>query len=548
MRKDITIVTGMWDIGRGDVNENEVWCKRDWEGYKRKFFELLGIDVQFFIFCDKELEQEIREKFDMTNKYIRVMEANDFKTFFAFYEDVQRIRKNEKWLAQEGWIPGSPQASLELYNPLVMSKMHLLNDAQLINPFSSNYFYWIDGGIFSTVNSDLFRVDKVFDKLGHEDFTFLSYPYTEQTQIHGFERKAIAQYCGVDFVPYVIRGGFFGGYKATINQLNAIYYHLCGDTLGAGYMGTEESIFTIIAHKYPDLANVFDLGGGGVQPFFEYLRKLNDTNQVAFYAISYNCPDQFEALLKSIEDYDPEMLQSCTKYLLNNSDDHSTDARYKELCEEWGFSILEKNEDNLGITGGRQFIAEHFDTIDCPYMIYYEDDMMMMDKKKEDCADGTTRYVMDNSGFTRNISKLFYTALSIIRREKLDFLKFNWEEVFATNSTQTAWYNVSQQDREKYWDNRAGLPFTEFKEIKIFNGFSYAIGKVFYCNWPHIMSKEGSRKVFIEREWLAPSEHRIMSYAYKLSEEGKLKSAVFLASPVQHRRLFDYDREKRKEF
>ena len=333
-----------------------------------------------------------------------------------------------------------------------------------------------------------------------------------------------------------------------MGELNAIYYHLCGDTLGSGYMGTEESVFTIIAHIHPELVSVFDLGGGGVQPFFEDLRNRSDENQVALYVISYNCPKQFEALLQSLNDYDEDILTYCTKFLLNNSDDRSTDEEYNRLAKEYGFSILEKNEDNLGITGGRQFIAEHYQNVECPFMIYFEDDMMMFDKKKLTPDDNYPRHAVDNSGFTRNVENLFHCLLSIMRREKYDFLKLNFEEVYATNSTQTAWHNVSQPAREKYWPDKTSLPRTEFKEIGRFDTISYASGKVFYCNWPHIMSKEGSNKVFIEREWLAPSEHRIMSYAYELSESGRLRSAVLLASPVEHRRMFDYDRSKRKEF
>ena len=42
MNDNITIVTGLWDLKRGDLNG---WAKRDFQQYKDKFFELLKSDA-----------------------------------------------------------------------------------------------------------------------------------------------------------------------------------------------------------------------------------------------------------------------------------------------------------------------------------------------------------------------------------------------------------------------------------------------------------------------------------------------------------------------
>ena len=49
----ITLVTGLWDIGRGDLNEG--WS-RTYQHYLDKFKELLSIDNNLIIFGDQELE------------------------------------------------------------------------------------------------------------------------------------------------------------------------------------------------------------------------------------------------------------------------------------------------------------------------------------------------------------------------------------------------------------------------------------------------------------------------------------------------------------
>ena len=102
--------------------------------------------------------------------------------FFDFYEKIQNIRTNPDWYNQSGWLKDSTQAKLEMYNPLVMSKMFMLNNVTIWNPFQSEYFFWIDAGITNTVHYGYFTHDKVFNLLPefietNNDFVFLLKTY-----------------------------------------------------------------------------------------------------------------------------------------------------------------------------------------------------------------------------------------------------------------------------------------------------------------------------------------------------------------------------------
>ena len=44
-----------------------------------------------------------------------------------------------------GWLAHSPQAKMELYNPLVMSKLLWTRDVARWNPFNTDSFLFIDG-------------------------------------------------------------------------------------------------------------------------------------------------------------------------------------------------------------------------------------------------------------------------------------------------------------------------------------------------------------------------------------------------------------------
>ena len=151
----------------------------------------------------------------------------------------------------------------------MMCKMFMVNDSAIFNPFNSDYFYWIDGGLTSTVSQGYFTHDQVLDNLKNytdsiDKFTFITYPYNANDEIHGFERKKMAEYCKVDFVEKISRGGFWGGSKDQVHKINELYYNILHNTINEGYMGADECLFTILTHQFPDLIHPFEVEGNGL--------------------------------------------------------------------------------------------------------------------------------------------------------------------------------------------------------------------------------------------------------------------------------------------
>jgi hypothetical protein len=54
-----TLVTGLWDIGRGDLSEG--WS-RTFQHYLDKFEQLLKVDENMIIFGDKELQDFVSQR------------------------------------------------------------------------------------------------------------------------------------------------------------------------------------------------------------------------------------------------------------------------------------------------------------------------------------------------------------------------------------------------------------------------------------------------------------------------------------------------------
>jgi hypothetical protein len=555
---NITLVTGIWNIGRDGLEEG--WS-RPFQHYLDKFSQLLDVDSNMIIFGDEELKDFVFSKRSRENTQFIVRPLSWFKDN-EFFDMIQKIRTNESWSNQVGWLKESTQARLENYNPLVMSKVFLLNDAKIMDQFNSDYLFWIDGGLTNTVHPGYFTHDKVLDKLSKHisKFSFICFPYGAETEIHGFEYNKLNSIAG-DKVTKVARGGFFGGPRDSIGDINGIYYSLLKTTLEEGYMGTEESLFSIMCYKHSDLINYFEIESNGLfGKFFEDLKndQLNpksesaqqvvvnnlDTNKVGLYVITFNSPNQFETLIKSMLEYDKDFIIKPKKFLLDNSTDLSTTPRYQELCEEYGFEHIKK--DNIGIVGGRVFVAEHFNETDLDFYYWFEDDMAFYPKKGEVCR----------NGFNRFVPNLYQKTLSIIKQENFDFLKLNYTEFFGDNGVQWSWYNLPQDKRRELFPEKPSLPVqgldpnaprTKFKSIKTHQGLSYIDGEIYLCNWPIILTKGGNYKCYLETKWAHPFEQTLMSYCYQETVKGNINPGLLLLTPTEHDRFDHYDRNLRKE-
>lgn len=742
---NITYVTALLDIKRDQLSSPSF--KRPFKRYLDTLSMLLKHmgNNNMVIYIEKENMDFVRS-IKPNNIILRDITTDDIRNT-EYYEKIQKIRSNDNWKNQVGWLKDSTQANLELYNPLIFQKIHWLDEVSKENPFNTEYFMWIDAGIANAqthpgyFSKDWFE-ERLIKKL--EKFLFICFPYEGHSEIHGFKREGIHKYSKTNDVNRVARATFFGGKKDDVSFLTSKFRELAHQSLDDGYMGTEESIYTIMTYLYKDLINVEMIKGNGlVSTFFENLQnkhswdgqggfiyletkmqqnpkaldvfedffdknqdielvieigsawgslsmflkdqcdKINskfvtyeiiknrkqqllnnrhfasrnidmricnifegenmdevkrmilnsgktlvlcdggnkvrefntisnflkagdiimahdyapnreifnkkykdkiwnwfeikdadiqdavDTNNLKnyhiefndvawvckvksyqektdLYVVTFNAPDQFEFLCKTIIDASPEMFNNSDKYVLNNSTDDSTIKEYERLFELYNFTEFRK--DNIGICGGRQFIAEHFDTTDNEYMMFFEDDMNMNgpEDKGKVCKNGLPKYH----------SNLYKGIISIMKKENYDFLKWSFTEFYGDNKTQWAWYNVPQDFREKHWPDKSELPkhgldsnapLTKFNNIKSLGEIPYADGEIYYCNWPQIVSKVGNRKMFLETKWNRPHEQTWMSYMFKKTIKGELKPAILLMSPITHDRFHHYDGKLRKE-
>ena len=563
---NFTLVSGLWNMGRED---------REFEShYKQKFSEFLEIDANMILFLPKELEEFVWERRSPSNTFIKVTELEDLKTnlYAPHWDKTQGIRNNPEWqniTGEGGWLKTSAQASLEYYNPVVMSKMFMLHDAVLYNNFNTEYFYWMDAGITNTVPKTHLVENKCLDNLVKytDNFLFLSWNYDNGDEIHGFKRQGMDRHAGKP-VTFVCRGGLFGGHGDGIRQANSTYYSLLNNSLSEGLMGTEESIFAIMATAEPGTYRRFLLDDNGlivkftqalvedsvqivpidpnVKPQVVLSKSKLDSIKTNLYILTFNFPEQLLHTINSMKKT-PEWLKKPHKVLLDNSTDKNARVEYEKIAKEYDFEYIWL-EGNKGICGGRQVAAEHFEESDADFYFFFEDDMTSNPPE----LDGKTC----RNGLRKYVHGLYDKVHRIIIKEKYDYLKLSFTEVYWDNDIQTSWYNVPQDVREKYWPDYSSLPTTgrdpnaprtKFNKVGNVEGLAYLDGEVTYTNWPMIMSREGNRKVFIETKWNHPFEQTWMSHVFQKQKESYITAGVLLASPIWHDRIKYYKPEERRE-
>jgi hypothetical protein len=286
----VTLVTALLDIGRAALSP--AFSRSFTAHYLPMFERLLQSPLPMVIYVDPRYEPVVWKHRDAYNTSVVLVRPEDLEQL-PWYAQVQRVRQDPEWRAQAGWLAESPQGALPHYNPLVLSKMRWLDEAAAANPFNAEHLYWIDAGITTTVSDALVHHEKLAERLTQatSQFLWIEYPYRSAGEVHGFPVRDLSRLAGATYVDRVARGGFFGGTVGGIRHVAADYQQLLGETLSAGLMGTEESLFTILAYRHPEQFSHYLVEGNGlIAPFFDALLRGCGNERLSMPAVQRPVP------------------------------------------------------------------------------------------------------------------------------------------------------------------------------------------------------------------------------------------------------------------
>lgn len=260
----VTMVTAMLNISRGDRSFEVHYL----EGMKK----VLQCRNPMVVFAEEKYHNFIKEHRGTLPLVLKNLQIEDLENT-DYFQSIQNIITKDEWINQAEWMKTSVIKD-KYYIPLTLYKNQLLESVAKENPFGYNgsyKFYWIDSGMCNSygINEhiDIFN----FNKLSEKAFFLTSFDYYTDTEIHGYNIKAMEQICGRK-PNYVCRATIFGGRLEHIVQFNQKFNEYLYESLNQGNIGTEESIFTIVEMKHPELVDRFAMPYGDIKLYLNTIR------------------------------------------------------------------------------------------------------------------------------------------------------------------------------------------------------------------------------------------------------------------------------------
>ena len=101
MSSNTTLVTGLWDLGRSNLDKD--WS-RNFSTYLDNLSKLLDStkDTNIIVFSSESIKDHILSKRDTRIYWIKHEEEDFCSDFFPFCEQVEKIRNNEGCLIRGG--------------------------------------------------------------------------------------------------------------------------------------------------------------------------------------------------------------------------------------------------------------------------------------------------------------------------------------------------------------------------------------------------------------------------------------------------------------
>lgn len=240
-----TVVTGLFDIGRGEWQE----YRRPIEYYIKFFANVLSLRAPMVIFCEEKFVQLVNNirnniQFETTVIPTKLEDLCMYK-----YKDLLFEIQKDPTYGKNHPHPVCPEIAIPLYSLVVSSKPDLLY--QGTKYAKTDYCIWLDGGYthgsvdISKINWNPKSLYEVKDKISLIGLRPMSDMKTVDPV--GFSNQYID----------IINGGFFGGYKNIIEQARNKYYEIIDEMLTIHKMKEDDQYYwTFFAYRYPEMVNL----------------------------------------------------------------------------------------------------------------------------------------------------------------------------------------------------------------------------------------------------------------------------------------------------
>ncbi|UOA07502.1 FkbM family methyltransferase [Methylobacter sp. S3L5C] len=197
----------------------------------------------------------IKER-NANSTYLITKEITELKDQALYTNFLQSIKSDSK--SDSG---KSKAENIAVINFAEVSKMFLLNDATLFNPFNTELFLWVDIEMLPEIVSSLESQNKILSStlndIANDARLFLPSITPNKSDIENLD-LASQLWLGHDAsdLKHKATGSIFGGCKSVINSFNAIYYNCINRLLDNKIKCSASTVLTLSSCSHQDLCNI----------------------------------------------------------------------------------------------------------------------------------------------------------------------------------------------------------------------------------------------------------------------------------------------------
>ncbi|GMT10431.1 hypothetical protein PFISCL1PPCAC_1728 [Pristionchus fissidentatus] len=250
----LTVVTALMDIGRGEWFE----YRRPLEKYHSYMENLLSLKVNMIIFTDKssvDFVYKYRKEMGLMKKTKVYNITLDDLPLARYHFHAQKIIEDELktpelWRKWDPQMQKHPEAKSPEYDILVNSKTYFLYNATLEDPFSSDWFVWLDAG-YGHGDQTPFPVDNHWrPQFPRRKISVIKITPEHDQMTNWSLDKLYRQNWSV------ISGGFLAGERHAIGQLHTLVHRKFVELINMDRVDDDQTVLVLVIQSHPHLFNI----------------------------------------------------------------------------------------------------------------------------------------------------------------------------------------------------------------------------------------------------------------------------------------------------
>ena len=277
----VTVVSALFNIDRVDG--------RKWDEYLEWFDITLKLKVPMVLFVTEDLVDFVRERrgddiivnmdggiggsWTADDQTEIIVQSLEDMPYYYLKDNIQDILDSDKY-KEDMSDPDRIECKQAMYSVIQYSKFPWLTKAAEVNPFGSDYFFWLDAGasrFFEGYDlSQEYPSKEALSSLDGMGESFLVQMNTEYyTDLSGAKELSLDYL--YDNRSYVL-GSMFGGHKKSVFKVcDMVHNLLMYDMIDKGSVNNEQIALGYLIKNYPDEFALYERTNGKHMDLFQEL-------------------------------------------------------------------------------------------------------------------------------------------------------------------------------------------------------------------------------------------------------------------------------------